>query len=623
MEIKSENIAGEEYQIINDLVADPLFSKLKIWDRSVNFYEIAGIQETKHSQIISWLLNPREGHGLGDLFIKELLSTCIRTYQNLDEVNGMKWKEKLSDNDNDFFQTTIHEIQEMSFNDTIVETEVPAGKAQPNGSKRPAVDICLFDYKNSIMVVIENKHGSKQRKNQLKDYRNHLHAVFSSLFNKILYVFLDYDEKNPRDLSWIGLGYDWIIEFCENVIEHKLCSQPAHRVIEDYSISLSENDPRHYQCEVASVWLLELANKHKEFIKLLNNKRWLNNHIINLTYEDIAKSINKTKKNNGMTNSLEFKLWSLYQKHWGIFDNLSKSASLVLTKDKLAKDLKLEEDYLESSESYVACTDPEILDSYAIDDNENWPVCVCYYLPKFTEDENGKRQLKNAGKILVEIDKSNLKPNMEDTVKRVINNTKIWSTNWPELLVEHCDEGLDDATLVKKIIKKYRRMQELFLSKIEKPAKFKEIKQRLKRRLKLDDKYFLQYDVEDSDRPYLVVVDPDIKKKYKFKSVDEAGIYVIYYPPDIVRNEKGVNQIANNGLGEISIEISKEYLPVNYTEKIKRIYKEEENSHWREKYLSMRLYDFERNINLDEIVDKMCEKYKEMRRLFLNDKSKE
>ena len=96
--------------------------------------------EIRHSNIISWLLNPKGNHNIGDAFIRKFLS------------------EVLINNDNLETSFTVLKTQEISFHDFDIKREWNN------------IDILLISHSNKLAVIIENKIFSKESKDQLQKY---------------------------------------------------------------------------------------------------------------------------------------------------------------------------------------------------------------------------------------------------------------------------------------------------------------------------------------------------------------------------------------------------------------------------------------------------------------------
>lgn len=52
-----------------------IFEQIEAKLSDFNAFETLGVVNTeiRHSNVLAWLLNPRENHGIGDVFIKKLI----------------------------------------------------------------------------------------------------------------------------------------------------------------------------------------------------------------------------------------------------------------------------------------------------------------------------------------------------------------------------------------------------------------------------------------------------------------------------------------------------------------------------------------------------------------------
>jgi hypothetical protein len=77
----------EKQKAIEDLLMDmEIFEQIETKLSNFNAFETLGIvnAEIRHSNVLAWLLNPKENHGLGDVFIKKLIQTLF--YQNKNTI---------------------------------------------------------------------------------------------------------------------------------------------------------------------------------------------------------------------------------------------------------------------------------------------------------------------------------------------------------------------------------------------------------------------------------------------------------------------------------------------------------------------------------------------------------
>jgi hypothetical protein len=143
--------------------------------------------EIRHSNILSWLLNPKENHRLDDSFLRKFLAEII--------VNNDSLETKLN----------VFNIQEFIFSEIEIKREWSD------------IDILLIDKRNKFVLFIENKIRAKESKGQLKKYHNRIDDNFQG-FEKIP-VFLTLFGDNPSDIRYGILSYVKILEILRFILE--------------------------------------------------------------------------------------------------------------------------------------------------------------------------------------------------------------------------------------------------------------------------------------------------------------------------------------------------------------------------------------------------------------------
>jgi len=179
-------------ELVNELkIAESKFSKEL---SKINIFKSAGLlqQETRHSTILSFLLDPNEWHGLGDLFLSRVISFVSKGHKDALDIALAK------------------------LDDVRVYKEVAVGGGQEKESGR--LDILVDSKSNGILLVIENKTSSQQSKNQLVNYKKWIKQKFSDKPIKI-FVFLTIEAEEPDDNEWVILTYSDLILLLEDVLK--------------------------------------------------------------------------------------------------------------------------------------------------------------------------------------------------------------------------------------------------------------------------------------------------------------------------------------------------------------------------------------------------------------------
>lgn len=129
-------------------------------------------KELRHSDMIAWLLNPSESHGLGNSFLDGLLKLVMGKSKQTSLVSSAPSKTEIS----------VH----REFQD---------------------IDILVICEAKKWLVAIENKWGSKESKGQLSTYQAFLAAQFPDF--KRCHVFLTHDGSRPfdSDSPYVPISY--------------------------------------------------------------------------------------------------------------------------------------------------------------------------------------------------------------------------------------------------------------------------------------------------------------------------------------------------------------------------------------------------------------------------------
>ncbi|MGE7602985.1 PD-(D/E)XK nuclease family protein [Peribacillus sp. NPDC097675] len=176
-----ENLAELEAFLLDIEILDQLESRLNVF----NLFETLDIHRTeiRHSNVIAWLMKPLENHGLGDIFLRKFLQhTYLGNKMQLDKFNF-----------------SMLELATIEYSDFQVYREWHN------------IDILAISDDNKIVIVLENKVGSKESEHQLKKYLTKVEQEFPDY--KKLFMFLTPDGDIPSDTeNWIVVTYNQILD---------------------------------------------------------------------------------------------------------------------------------------------------------------------------------------------------------------------------------------------------------------------------------------------------------------------------------------------------------------------------------------------------------------------------
>jgi hypothetical protein len=185
----TSNIDADIKNRLQDLVVhNPELERLESLLDRFNIFEALGAvhQEVRHSDFLAFLLNPRQNHGLGDLFVKRLLQEAIAQA--------------------DFSQpVTPIDLDIWDLDDIEVRREWQS------------IDILILDGLHQLVVIIENKIYSGEHNDQLKRYNQVVKQHYPSY--RVLGLFLTPEGEEASDPNYITISYALICRLVEDIIQ--------------------------------------------------------------------------------------------------------------------------------------------------------------------------------------------------------------------------------------------------------------------------------------------------------------------------------------------------------------------------------------------------------------------
>ena len=163
--------------------------RLKALLNQFNIFEAIGAvrQELRHSDFLSYLLDPRQNHGLGDAFLKKFLQSALPPRPDA--------RLPLTAIDVDTWDLDLIEI--------IREWQ--------------SIDILLRDRDHRLVVAIENKIDTREHSAQLQRYWGTLCRHFSEWKRVCLY--LTPEGERPSCDDFLPMDYGSIATLLENLID--------------------------------------------------------------------------------------------------------------------------------------------------------------------------------------------------------------------------------------------------------------------------------------------------------------------------------------------------------------------------------------------------------------------
>ncbi|MBW2321773.1 MAG: PD-(D/E)XK nuclease family protein [Deltaproteobacteria bacterium] len=172
---------------LSELVRDPTLEKLELQLKEPNIFYILKFEdaEIRHSNFLAWLLDPKQSHGLADLFLKRFLKDIfsLKRYDWIDEF----------------------EIDSLNLEDVEVIREWQAPGQKRREKRR--IDILIGTAR--FVMCIENKITASESPNQLREYRNIIQEVFPDHNKAFVYLTLDGDKPLKEDDALIYQVYSY------------------------------------------------------------------------------------------------------------------------------------------------------------------------------------------------------------------------------------------------------------------------------------------------------------------------------------------------------------------------------------------------------------------------------
>ena len=226
----------DEEKVLQEFLLDiECLDELLPWTGKFNLFDVLKVSRTeiRHSNMLAWLMDPNENHGLGDAFLKGILQRLMEN-----DLDGKY----------DVFKILLSDMYSFS-----------VYREWKN------IDILLTSSEEKILVAIENKIGSHEHSNQLNRYRKILETDFKDY--KRVYVFLTPDGEEPSDVAnWDVLTYTDVVEVLEHLYRQIELQQDVSLMIRNY-IEVVRRDI------VEDQQLIDICNKiynkHKKALDLI------------------------------------------------------------------------------------------------------------------------------------------------------------------------------------------------------------------------------------------------------------------------------------------------------------------------------------------------------------------
>ncbi len=164
-----------------------------------NVFEAFGFigQELMHSRFLAFLLDPKQNHGLGDVFLRKMLEKAAAT------SNATSLPKAFED------------IGNRNMEETVVQTEVHTDDGR--------IDILLLDEVGKRVTIIENKIWTFEHSDQLGRYYRFVKKQYPGW--QVHGIYLTRQGDAPSDIEdrkrYLPLSYGTVCEILEQLLENR------------------------------------------------------------------------------------------------------------------------------------------------------------------------------------------------------------------------------------------------------------------------------------------------------------------------------------------------------------------------------------------------------------------
>lgn len=250
--MKQEQIDGYEKELLQLMQDISCLEKLNKWTKKVNIFHVLKIArvEIRHSNMLAWLLDPNQNHGLGSRFLQAFITDLSRShsYEFSDDISDAIIPSKIA-----------LDLLMSDLDDSRVYREWNN------------IDITIM-LPNDYVIAIENKvdaaESSKNGQSQLEEYSKILEN-HNFQENKIFKIFLSPNARVPsaKNEDWKIYTYKDILSVIESINVKRVCRfDEVNVLISNYvdilKREIMDNDELRNICN-------EIYRKHKTAFDLI------------------------------------------------------------------------------------------------------------------------------------------------------------------------------------------------------------------------------------------------------------------------------------------------------------------------------------------------------------------
>ena len=235
-----------DYDALSEFIVNcPELAELESLLGGFNIFQVLGFEygEIRHSNVLAWLLDPAESHGLDDTFLQAWLKRVLHdapVEATITPVDVHCWN-----------LASVEVRREWQHIDLLLVFTMTGGE--------------------QWVVAVENKVNSTQHSDQLSRYRRIVESQFGQARHR-LYLFLTKNEEEPEDDAYLPATYAQIhdtLKDCVAARGHAIGSEP--RVLIDNYLRLIEEKFMN-ESDIA-ILAQKIYKKHKRALEIIYEQR--------------------------------------------------------------------------------------------------------------------------------------------------------------------------------------------------------------------------------------------------------------------------------------------------------------------------------------------------------------
>lgn len=272
-----------EIRDLFELENDKTFQKLNQQVNSFNALKILRMEnyEIRHSNILAWLLDPKENHRLQDYFLRKTLEHLLLIDENAENLQ----------------YDTVGTILNRSLMESHVYREVKT-------TNNRYIDLVIVNQELKTVFLIENKFYSTESLNQLDDYLNYIQQNFKDF--TIIPIYLTLDGEAPSNPHYFIMTYERIEAILHTILmlNKNQMASTVYDFIDAYDQILRE---KFYPNQEQILQAIDIYRNHQSIIESLSEQLSINYHELHfdsgyhfefmMKYKNTISYINKHGKN--------------------------------------------------------------------------------------------------------------------------------------------------------------------------------------------------------------------------------------------------------------------------------------------------------------------------------------